>query len=130
VSDFPLVDVVARRRKLAEEFAAEQAALKTRFQPKLDALDAYLLKYLLDNKQKTVATDAGTVMTYKRRNPKVTNFENFEAWCEVNDKEEFIKHSLDSTELLAYLDAQEGRLLPDGVGMDSTDILSIKAPKS
>lgn len=129
MAEFKLVDVVARRRALTEEFEREKKALTARFQPKLDAIEAYLLKYLIDNKQKTVATEAGTVMTYKRRNVKVTNFENFESWCELADKPEFIKQSVDSTEVLAYIDANKEHLLPDGLGIDSTDILSVKAPK-
>jgi hypothetical protein len=129
MTDFKLVDVVKRRRELEAEFKAEKAALTARYQPKLDAIDAYLMKYLLDNQQKTVATEAGTVMTYKRRNIKVADFENFEAWATHNDKSEFIKHSVDSTEVLAYLDGAAGRLLPDGLSMDSTDVRAVKAPK-
>jgi hypothetical protein len=129
-TEFKLVDVVARRRALDAEFKAEKAALDARFKPKIEAIDAYLMKYLLDNQQKTVSTEAGTVMTYKRRNIKVADFENFEAWATHNDKSEFIKHDVDSTEVLAYLDGAAGRLLPDGLSIDTTDILSVKAPKS
>lgn len=129
MTDYKLVDIVQRRRDLKAEFEREVAALKKRFEPKIEVLDAYLMKYLLDNRQKTVATEAGTVMTYQRRNVKLTDYEALKTWAEFNQREEFIKHTVDSTEVLAYLDADDKRILPDGVGMDTTDILSVKAPK-
>lgn len=124
-----LVDVVARRRALDAQYAAEKKALDERFKPKLDVIDKWLNKYLVDNNLKTVSTDAGTVMTYSRRNIKMTDYDALKQWAEFNSKEEFIKHGVDSTEVLAYLDASDKNLLPDGLVMDSTNVLAIKAPK-
>jgi hypothetical protein len=126
---FELVDIVRRKRALEEDLAVEMKALKARFEPKIEVLEKYLMAYLIDNKLKTVATEAGTVMTYKRRKIKLNNFAELEAWAEFNNRPEFIKHDVDSTEVLAYLDAVDGRLLPDGLVMDSTNVLSVKAPK-
>lgn len=128
MAEFKLVDIVARRRDLKAQYEAEQKALAARFAPKIETLDAYLLKYLIDNKQKTVATEAGTVMTYKRRSIKMTDLEALEAWAAFNKREEFVKRNVDSTEVLAYLDSSEAHLLPDGLKMDSSDVLSVKAP--
>lgn len=129
MAEFKLVDIVAKRRALDEEFEREKKALTERFKPKIDFLDKYLMKYLVDNQQKTVATEAGTVMTYKRRSVKMTDYEALVSWADFNKREEFIKHTVDSTEVLAYLDSDAKHLLPDGLVMDSTDVLSIKAPK-
>jgi len=126
--EYTVADIVARRRKLAEEFAVEQRKLKERFQPKLDTLDNWLLSHLLKTKQKSISTDAGTVMTYMRRNVKMTDLEALRTWCEFNELPEFIKESVDSTEVLAYLDADKAHLLPDGLKMDSTEVLAIRAP--
>lgn len=124
-----LADVVKRRRELAETLELELKQVKDKYTDKLKTIDAWLLKYLVDNKTKTQATEFGTVMTYKRRGIKVADFNNFKSWAELNDKEEFIKHDVDSTEVLAYLDASAAHQLPDGLRMDTTDVLSVKAPK-
>ncbi len=126
--EFTIADIVRRRRDLDEEYAREKQALKARFESKIDTLDKYLQKYLIDNKIKSQATEFGTVLTYKRRNVKMTDLDNLREWCKFNEKPEFIKESVDSTEVLAYLDADAKHLLPDGLKMDSTDVLSIKAP--
>lgn len=125
---YELADIVARRRALNEEYELAKRALKEQFEPKLEVIDKYLQKYLIDNKLKTVATTAGTVLTYKRRNIKMVDLGELERWCTFNTKPEFIKQSVDSTEVLAYLDGDDKRQLPDGLRMDSTDVLSIKAP--
>lgn len=121
-------EIVRRRRELDAEFSAKMSELKSIYAPKLDVIDRYLQKYLVDNQQKTVATEFGTVMTYKRRNVKMTNLEELQAWCEANEKPEFVESSVDSTEVLAYLDRAKSNQLPDGLKLDSTDVLSIKAP--
>lgn len=126
---FQLADIVKRRRDLKEDFEREQKELAARYVPKIETLDAYLLKYLIDNKQKTVATDYGTVLTYKRRNIKMTDLEALQTWATFNKREEFVKSNVDSTEVLAYLDSDDKHQLPDGLKMDSTDVLSVKAPK-
>lgn len=124
----PIAEIVRRRREMDTEFSVKLAELKALYAPKLEVIDRYLQKYLIDNKQKTIATEFGTVMTYKRRNLKMTNLEELQAWCDANEKPEFIEPKVNSTEVLAYLDRAKGNLLPDGLKLDTTDVLSIKAP--
>jgi hypothetical protein len=126
---FTLQDIVARKRALESAHAQAKAKLDAEYKPKIEILDNWLMKYLVDNKLKTVATEAGTVMTYARRKAKMFDFEAFSTWCEFNEHAEFIKHDVDSTEVLAYLDASAKNLLPDGLKLDSTDVLAVRAPK-
>lgn len=125
----PIGDVIKRLREIEDEFKVKLAALKAEYGPKIDVIERYLQKYLIDSKQNTVATDFGTVTTYERRNVKMTNLEELEAWCEANEKPEFMVTSVDSTEVLAYLDRQKGNQLPDGLKLDRTRVLSVKGPK-
>lgn len=128
MAEFTIADIVKRRRDLKEEFDREAKALTDRYKPKIDTLDKYLQKYLIDNKIKSQSTEYGTVLTYQRRNVTMANLDELREWCKLNGKEEFIKESVDSTEVLAYLDADAKHILPDGLKMDSTNVLSIKAP--
>lgn len=127
MTTYTMEEVIARRKVLKDEYEAKQRELKGQYADKIAGLEKWIFAQLKENKVTSMSTKAGIATYYLRRNIKVANWDDFEKWTLDSAKPEFIKHDVDTTEVLAYLDRRAGTELPPGLENNPTEVLSIKA---
>lgn len=116
--------VLKRYREIKAEAKASDAVYKKR----LATIEDWLRIRLADSGSDTLKTSEGLVMQYERRSVKLTDISAFKAWCEANQVDG-LKESIDSTEMLAWIDEHkkdEGFAMPPGIETDATKVLAVK----
>lgn len=102
----------------------ELSALTKQYRAELDALEDQMRLKLHELGARSLKTEMGTVFTSQRRTLSLNDADTFLSWAAANDPT-LIKKTLDTTEALAFLEANDG--LPPGVGMSVTEVLSVRS---
>lgn len=114
---------VANVIKRYREIKAERDALTKGYNDRLTIIEDALRKHMAETNQTSAKYDTGVLSFYERRNVKCTDLGTVKA-----AHPEFIKESIDSTEVLAWMDDNKDQRLPDGISLDITKVLSVKGP--
>jgi hypothetical protein len=116
-----LKDVLKRYR----EIKTEAKATATAYSKRLVVIEDYLRIKLAESGSDTLKTSEGLVMQYERRTVKLTDISAFKAWCVANEVDG-LKESVDSSEMLAWLDMHKAEAPPPGLEFDRTKVLAVK----